>query len=1139
MGSKRKGRVLQRSTYAVWKAFNKNDGGDAWLSGSAPSTSSPQWLKIKYPSSQVIKSYVIKARDNASPRFPTAWKLQGANTDIGDTDTGWTDIGTEQTVSLWSVASEKSFDVSSNTTAYQYYRLRITGSRESASLSNSDYVAIGEWFLNTVNGDNTTNHDQYTRYTYTPASSITANVLRVAGGGGGGSTRGAGGGAGGLLYSENVSLSGTKSISVANGGRGCKIGGSGNQSSIQQGFDTTFSGLTTSVGGGRGAFSDPGRAGSGGSGGGGGPAFPTAGTGVSGQGYAGGNGNTGDNFNGGGGGGAGGVGATGPGVGGVGLDYSSVFGTTYGVSGWFAGGGGGGQQSGGLAGGQGGGGTYGTNSGHGVKHTGGGGGGSGTSSAAGSGGSGIVIIKKLGAANPPALNFDGYNKLSIDNFNTSAVNFTDAAITGTAQHAGKISWSSDNKLTSSTTGGWVTARARTTIKFNKSTIAGIQFRKSRTADYWNIQILTPDDTETWMTSSTADVILANQKPFIGNQNGTQTYNVYSGGYSNQVGTKNYVQDDLLKIYFDDSKIYSYKNGVLLWENAVDSYYTSNSEFYIVFGSQTASSYGLGNVYDFDFVDSSGNVVKSSEYSATIKKDGAAFATTTSNTVYIRDEGTYTAEVTGLDAYVTEVSKVVSGSISPIESFSATSSQSLVTSDGVSFITGYGNAARPTACTNSTLAVGSKSGNGAIYVFEKTNGVWTQVQKMTAASPVSSSEFPVAVAIHGDIITCCTYGPTTTDGFVYVFEKTGGSWPSTETAKIDPGYQRLTAIDIYGTTIVATERHENNRGRFYIFEKTGGSWPSNYTSRIDTGTGQFTWGCAIYGDNIAITYDIQNPGASYTRMYEKNSGTNAWDYLEQLETKGENSGYGNFGEKLTIYGNVLAASASADESNKGNVFIYKKSSGSWSFDEKIGNHGITNEYLGRSLKLVSETKLLIGSYGHAYIYEYIGGTWTETFKFEGTDNTNFGEYSTLSSDGNTAFISNASYNSNQGVVYVHEKGPAGPNITYDGKNKLTVGGTNYADTSTVTYYSNTYNLGTAKTMYVKDIGDYVFKISGTDKYAESNVHVSSVDLAGAPTKPIDFDGYNKLTLISPGEECGVERDVFLEHVRARKCLYVLH
>src|SRR5210317_1465655 len=49
--------------------------------------------------------------------------------------------------------------------------------------------------------------------------------------------------------------------------------------------------------------------------------------------------------------------------------------------------------------------------------------------------------------------------------------------------------------------------------------------------------------------------------------------------------------------------------------------------------------------------------------ATIKKDGAAFATTTSNTVYIRDTGTYTAEVKGSGAYVTELSKVVTGSIS--------------------------------------------------------------------------------------------------------------------------------------------------------------------------------------------------------------------------------------------------------------------------------------------------------------------------------------------------------------------------------------------------------------------------------------------------------------------------------------------
>jgi len=92
----------------------------------------------------------------------------------------------------------------------------------------------------------------------------------------------------------------------------------------------------------------------------------------------------------------------------------------------------------------------------------------------------------------------------------------------------------------------------------------------------------------------------------------------------------------------------------------------------------------------------------------------------------------------------------------------------------------------------------------------------------------------------------------------------------------------------------------------------------------------------------------------------------------------------------------------------------------------------------------------------------------------------------------------------------------PSLTYDNYNKITLENMNYEDTATVTDPNGSiHEIGTAKTMYVKDTGEYVFKISGTDKYVESNVYVSSVDLAGATTKPIDFDGYNKLTLIDAG------------------------
>ena len=234
-----------------------------------------------------------------------------------------------------------------------------------------------------------------TKYTFTPASTLTANVMMVAGGGGGGQTSGGsagGGGAGGLVYTAGTSLAqgATKTIVVGNGG-----------ANHINGNDTTFTLLTTTVGGGRGATAGE-TGGNGGSGGGTSHHYPTSpGTGVSGQGNAGGNAGNTTYRTGGGGGGAGGVGGNAStssqlgGVGGIGLNYSSTFGSFYGESGWFAGGGAGCSQSTATpaVGGIGGGGYSSTavgtaNALSGQSHTGGGGGGAG-----GKGGSGIVLLQ--------------------------------------------------------------------------------------------------------------------------------------------------------------------------------------------------------------------------------------------------------------------------------------------------------------------------------------------------------------------------------------------------------------------------------------------------------------------------------------------------------------------------------------------------------------------------------------------------------------------------------------------------------------------------------------------------------------------------------------------------------------------------
>ena len=269
-----------------------------------------------------------------------------------------------------------------------------------------------------------------TSYTKTFSQNTLCDILLVAGGGGGGGRNAGGGGAGGLVLVQNISLSGSFTINVGNGGIGRVSDNSG-----LQGYNTTItksdnSIIITANGGGSGGAT-AGTGGNGGSGGGGG--YVNGGgsqtqksqsqIGISSPatlnqfGENGGHGGGGSvSYPGGGGGGAGGVGAssgeneTGQ-NGGLGIDrvgtfiFNKTFSSSIGDNGWFAGGGGsaGGFMNTNYAYGNGGaalfgGGGNGDGIGrgiNGINGTGGGGGGIRYSDTipGGNGGSGIVLIR--------------------------------------------------------------------------------------------------------------------------------------------------------------------------------------------------------------------------------------------------------------------------------------------------------------------------------------------------------------------------------------------------------------------------------------------------------------------------------------------------------------------------------------------------------------------------------------------------------------------------------------------------------------------------------------------------------------------------------------------------------------------------
>jgi hypothetical protein len=216
-------------------------------------------------------------------------------------------------------------------------------------------------------------------------ATYTASYLMIAGGGGGG-TFGGGGGAGGYLANTTSLTPGTTyTFVVGAGGRG---GSAGQGRQGVSGSNTTFTGLTTAVGGGGGGDAWGGASAlSGGSAG--GTAGYGSGTAVAGQGN---NGGTNPYAGGGGAGAQGGSGVVGSyaGAGGAGL-ASSITGSSVTRAG---GGGASDYNGGGAAGGSGGGGNGAglSNGGSGSVNTGGGGGSCGQAYTAGSGGSGVVIL---------------------------------------------------------------------------------------------------------------------------------------------------------------------------------------------------------------------------------------------------------------------------------------------------------------------------------------------------------------------------------------------------------------------------------------------------------------------------------------------------------------------------------------------------------------------------------------------------------------------------------------------------------------------------------------------------------------------------------------------------------------------------
>ena len=268
-------------------------------------------------------------------------------------------------------------------------------------------------------------------------------------------------------------------------------------------------------------------------------------------------------------------------------------------------------------------------------------------------------------------------------------------------------------------------------------------------------------------------------------------------------------------------------------------------------------------------------------------------------------------------------------------------------------------------------------SGAAYIFEKddVHKSWVQIQKLMPEDQGANDYFGYSVAISGEKAAIGAYGKDGQAGAVYVFQKTDTGWEQ---------LQKLTVLSSQGndkfgwsiamekdTIVVGAPGYQNNTGRVYLFSWNASDQLWKQTSVLEAtekSVGDF-FGSAldISGNEIIVGAYGKKDKSGTAIIFEKKN--NAWvqvadlsDTVQPPETFESND---QFGTAVSISNDLAVVGSSrsrTDDMQTGAVFIFQRKDSSWHFLNKLtASEGKKDDRFGISVT-VSDGFTLIGATG---------------------------------------------------------------------------------------------------------------------------------------------------------------------------------
>ncbi|MDN5863988.1 MAG: FG-GAP repeat protein, partial [Gammaproteobacteria bacterium] len=329
---------------------------------------------------------------------------------------------------------------------------------------------------------------------------------------------------------------------------------------------------------------------------------------------------------------------------------------------------------------------------------------------------------------------------------------------------------------------------------------------------------------------------------------------------------------------------------------------------------------------------------------------------------------------------------------------------------------YGNAV---AIDGDTAVIGAyevdvdgHTQQGAAYVFTRTNGTWNEAQMLTASGSGEQDHFGYAVAIDGDRILVgapeVDIGGDSNQGAVYVFTRSNGGWSEAQTLTAGDG----AAGDYFGDAVAldgdraligamwADVGGKNAQGEAYVFDRANGSWSEAAALTASDGGGGDNFGFAVSvdGDTAVVGAPLfegggpGDQGAAY--VFTRTNGN--WSEMQALTASDARSD-DFFGDAVAVAGNtVLGGARWADftHTDEGGVYVYIRSNGVWNQMQTLtASDGTYGDFFGYSVAIDGD-RAVIGApradidgdphQGAAYLFTRSNGSWSEVQKVTASD-----------------------------------------------------------------------------------------------------------------------------------------------------------